>query len=73
MTGCDRNIPYSPTISKSELYEIIEIYKPKLKAYKVDSHLEEHGYSVLHLPPYYPKCNTVEISEKLGWVTDCDI
>jgi hypothetical protein len=31
----EKNVPYSPTTSKSKLYQIIKIYKLKLKGYKI--------------------------------------
>jgi hypothetical protein len=55
----DRNIPYCSTMFK--LYKIIKNIKPKFKAYKVESLLEQHGHSVLHLPPYHLRYNLIEL------------
>lgn len=57
----DRNIPFSATMFKAELFEIVKLNMPKFKTYKIDFILEEHGHSVLRLPPYHPELNPIEL------------
>lgn len=47
----DRNISHDPTLTKSEIYEIIKQYKSKYQKYAVDSIMSRHGHRVLRLPP----------------------
>jgi hypothetical protein len=46
---------------KPELYSLIKLRKPRFKTFKIDALLAEHGHPVLHLPPYYPDLNPIEL------------
>jgi transposase len=65
----DRNIPFSATMFKAELFEIVKLNMPKFKTYKFDFILEEHGHCVLRLPPYHPELNPIELI--WGLVKNC--
>lgn len=57
----ERNITFTDTMLKPELYELIKLYKPQYKTYKIDTILAEQGHSVLRLPPYHPYLNPTEM------------
>lgn len=65
-----RNIPHRDTMYKHELYELIKLHKPAHKSYVLDALMEQHGHSVLRLPPYHPELNTIELvwAEVKNWV-----
>lgn len=46
--------------TKCELYDIIKQHKTKNPIYILDTILEEHGHTVLRLPPYHPEFNPIE-------------
>jgi hypothetical protein len=50
-----------PRICKPELYSLIKLRKPRLKTFKIDALLEEHGYSVVLLPPCHSYRNPIEV------------
>ncbi|KAG8268245.1 hypothetical protein J6590_108454 [Homalodisca vitripennis] len=66
----EKNIPYSHTMLKVELYEIIKANKPAYKRYVIDELLGEKGHVVLRLPPYHPELNAIEFiwAEVKNWV-----
>lgn len=49
-----------PTMLKPDLYKLILLNKPRIKNYKVDFLLVEHGHTILRLPPYHPELNPIE-------------
>ncbi|XP_050351341.1 uncharacterized protein LOC126774055 isoform X2 [Nymphalis io] len=53
-----RNIEHSPNMLKPQLYELILQNTERL--YKVDEILQQHGHTVLRLPPYHPELNPME-------------
>jgi transposase len=55
-----KNIPYNPTMTKPELYDIIKIHRNKSPDYRMDKILKEHGHEILRLPPYSPEFNPIE-------------
>ncbi|CAK9816658.1 hypothetical protein ANTQUA_LOCUS9050 [Anthophora quadrimaculata] len=59
----NNGIPCCGEMRKLELMELINENKPQ-KAYKVDQMTQQHGYTVLRLPPYICELNPI----KLIWV-----
>lgn len=56
-----KNVQFDQTLTKPELYKIIQDNKYKFPpVYKLDRLLEEHGHKVLRLPPYHPDLNPIE-------------
>lgn len=57
----DRNIPVNPKLLKPELYALVKEHLFRFPVqYKLDALLEQHGHSVLRLPPYHPELNPIE-------------
>jgi transposase len=44
-----------------ELYTLVKLRKPGFKTFKIDALLAEHGHCALHLPPYHPDLNPIEL------------
>jgi hypothetical protein len=57
----DRGIPFSDQMCKPELYSLIKFAKPRFRTFKIDALLAEHGHSALHLLPYHPDLNPIEL------------
>ncbi|CAK1602201.1 unnamed protein product [Parnassius mnemosyne] len=55
-----RNIDHSGSMLKPQLYQLILQNKARFVEYKIDHLLQEHGHSVLRLPPYHPDFNPIE-------------
>lgn len=55
-----KNIPYSPNMLKSELYELVLTNKGQNKHFQIDRILANYGHTVLRLPPYHPELNPIE-------------
>ncbi|KAJ3646178.1 hypothetical protein Zmor_006343 [Zophobas morio] len=55
-----KDIEYDPGMTKPELYTLIKENKNKNPKFRVDQILEEHGHTVLRLPPYHPELNPIE-------------
>ena len=66
----EKNIPFPENFSKTKLYELIKLHKPRQKSYVIDSILAEHGHTALRLPPYHPDLNPIELiwSDVKEWV-----
>ncbi|XP_072401180.1 uncharacterized protein [Diabrotica undecimpunctata] len=56
-----KNISFTPSALKPELYEIIKYHKPHHVKYKFDEILRAHGHIPLRLPPYHPDLNPIEL------------
>lgn len=56
-----KNMSFSSTMLKPELYSIIKQNKDQHKTYKFDFLLQQHGHTVLRLPPYHPDLNPIEL------------
>jgi transposase len=57
----DKNIPFSTTMLKIELYDLIKAHKPNFIRYAIDELLKKHEFEVLRLPPYHPELNPIEL------------
>lgn len=55
-------IPFSETMRKPELFEIINRHKPLEKKYKIDSLIRQFGHIPLRLPPYMCELNPIELA-----------
>lgn len=66
----NKNIYFSETMLKVQLYELIKSHKPQHKEFVIDELLGKHGHSVLRLPPYHPELNPIELiwAEIKNWV-----
>lgn len=57
----EKGIPFNPTLLKPELYKLVKDNLFRFPVmYKLDALLEQHGHSVLRLPPYHPELNPIE-------------
>ncbi|XP_046687899.1 uncharacterized protein LOC124373579 [Homalodisca vitripennis] len=52
-----KNIAFSSSSLKMELYELIRQHKPAHIRYQIDEIMREHGHDILRLPPYHPELN----------------
>ncbi|XP_045174542.2 uncharacterized protein LOC123535853 [Mercenaria mercenaria] len=57
----NRDIPFGEKLTRPELLNIVKIYKPKEKVYRIDSLIKERGHEVLRLPPYHCEFNPIEL------------
>lgn len=57
----NKNIPCSPDMLKTELYELVRLNKPRYEEYYFDKILEDCGHNILRLPPYHPELNPIEL------------
>jgi len=48
---------YSSNKTKAELYDLIKMHKPQYETSAIDCLLNEHGHTVIRLPPYHPDLN----------------
>jgi transposase len=55
----DLGISFSDRMCKPELYSLIKLRNPRLKTFKIDDLLAEHGHPALRLPPYHPDRNPI--------------
>ncbi|KAJ8728093.1 hypothetical protein PYW08_016478 [Mythimna loreyi] len=55
-----RNIVYSSSMLKPQLYQLISQHKESTKEYKIDSLLRNHNHGVLRLPPCHPELNPIK-------------
>lgn len=55
-----RNIDHSPTMYKTQLYDLVLKNKQRFVEYKIDTILSQHGHTALRLPPYHPQFNPIE-------------
>ncbi|XP_077285551.1 uncharacterized protein LOC143910829 [Arctopsyche grandis] len=55
-----RQIPFSDSFLKPQLYELIRSFKPRKKLYKVDDILNACSFATLRLPPSHPELNPIE-------------
>lgn len=56
-----RNVVFSPNMLKPQLYNWIKSHKPNHLRYKFVEILNQHGHSILRLPPYHPELNPIEM------------
>lgn len=56
-----KNIPYSESMLKPELYKLIKLHKDPFKNYVLRQILENKGHDVLRLSPHHPTLNTIEL------------
>lgn len=56
-----KNISFHDGMLKPELYTIIKQHKDKHRTYKFDVLMQQHGHTVLRLPPYHPDLNPIEL------------
>lgn len=61
----DRGFPFSGKMREPELYNLIKLYKPRFKTFKIDVLLAERGHSVLLLLTYHPDLNQTELIWRL--------
>lgn len=63
-------IPFDDSMLKVQLLQLISLHKPRNKEYVIDSLLQQHGHTVLRLPPYHPELNPIELiwAEVKNWV-----
>ncbi|KAG0445665.1 hypothetical protein HPB47_027771, partial [Ixodes persulcatus] len=60
----DNDIVWDPTFLKAELLNLVEraeLTMPGLQKYRIDDIAEQHGHSVLPLPPYHCELNNIEL------------
>lgn len=57
----NHNIPFDVKMLKTELYQLVKLYKSPHKMFEIDVLLAEHGHSTLRLPPYHPDLNPIEM------------
>lgn len=57
----ERNIKYTATMLKPQLYKLILANKENFRKYEVDRILREENHTVLRLPPYHPDLNPIEM------------
>lgn len=65
----ERNITFTDTMLKPELYELIKLYKPQYKIYKIDTILAEQRHSSL----LKNHRNDLDYIERKGSQTKCII
>lgn len=56
----EKNIFFSQSDTKVELYSKIKQHRPQFKQYVADTLLAAHGHTILRLPPYHPELNPIE-------------
>ncbi|KAJ8909981.1 hypothetical protein NQ315_013573, partial [Exocentrus adspersus] len=56
----EHNIQHDPKVTKLELYNIIKYHKEATITYRLDILLQQHGHTILRLPPYHPEVNPIE-------------
>lgn len=56
----ENNIPFSSSMLRTDLYELIKLNKPKKVMFKIDLILKEHGHTAIRLPAYHPELNPIE-------------
>lgn len=60
----DNDIVWDPTFLKAELLDLVErarLTMPGLQKYRIDDIAEQHGHTVLRLPPYHCELNPIEL------------
>ena len=55
------NIPYSSSLKKPQLYDIIKMHKPRNLKYRIDDLAKEYGHEIIRLPPYHCDLNPEEL------------
>ncbi|KAJ8730158.1 hypothetical protein PYW07_017196 [Mythimna separata] len=55
-----RNIVYSSSMLKPQLYQLILQHKENIKEYKIDNLLRNYNHGVLRLPPCHPELNPIK-------------
>lgn len=55
-----RNVPFSPSMYKPQLYQLVLLNKDKFCDFKLDVILRDHGHTVLRLPAHHPDLNPVK-------------
>ena len=55
------NIPYSSSLKKPQLYDIIKMYKSRNLKYRIDDLAKESGFEIIRLPPYHCDLNLEEL------------
>ncbi|XP_046674540.1 uncharacterized protein LOC124363336 [Homalodisca vitripennis] len=65
-----KNIAFSSSSLKVELYELIRQHKPAHIRYQIDEIMREHGRDIPRLPPYHPELNAIELiwADVKNWV-----
>lgn len=65
-----KDIPFSPSTLKVELYELIKLHKPSHIRHLIDDIFKKHGQDILKLPPYHPELNAIEYiwADVKNWV-----
>lgn len=56
------NVPFSESMKKFELFDLIHRFKKPEKVYRFDEMLRLHGHTVLRLPPYMCELNAIELA-----------
>lgn len=57
-----KGIEFSEDMLKPELYNLVKSNKDKYKKFSVDRLLAEYNHEVIHLPPYHPDLNPIEMA-----------
>jgi transposase len=57
----NHNIPFTDDMFVPELYQLIKLYKPRLRRYLLDETVQKEGHTVLRLSPYHPDLNPIEL------------
>ncbi|XP_072400882.1 uncharacterized protein [Diabrotica undecimpunctata] len=57
----ERNIAYTASMLKPDLYNIIKLHKPRYIKYAIDRIIRAQGHDVFRLPPYHPDLNPIEM------------
>ncbi|XP_072384552.1 uncharacterized protein [Diabrotica undecimpunctata] len=57
----ERNIAYTASMLKPDLYNIIELHKPRYVKYAIDRIIRAQGHDVFRLSPYHPDLNPIEM------------
>jgi transposase len=57
----EKTSPHIKEVYKQDSNELLKAHKPVHQTYKIGRILDEHGDSVLWVPPYYPGLNLIEL------------
>ncbi|XP_050674221.1 uncharacterized protein LOC126971829 [Leptidea sinapis] len=56
------NVETSLTMSKDQLFRLVQLHKPTEKSFKIDEFIRSHGHVVVTLPPYMCNLNPIELA-----------
>lgn len=48
-----KNVAFSSSLKKADLYDLIKLHKPHSTKYKIDELAKKYGHDILRLPPYH--------------------